>query len=167
MTTLVDIHITPHLIPQPVKVLCQKSMSKITFNLEETNSNDFIDTEYDVLELSGDFPDDDHISNILRKLLDSEKKINSLVFSMNIFDPGFENNCMEDFLEFFSKTKIPSVIVDYPSTYDDLSLMEKQDFTQYTDYYVRFVNNILKSVEKNTNIKEFTLPDIYLNLIGL
>jgi len=137
---------------------------KTEFNLEMTNSNDFIDTEYDVLELSGDFPDEDHISNILRKLLNSEKKVNSLVFSMNIFDPGFENNCMEDFLEFFEKTKIPSVIVEYPSTYDDLSLGEKRDFEKYPDYYVRFVNNILKAIEKNTNISHFSLPDIMKNL---
>jgi hypothetical protein len=59
------------------------------FDLEQTNSNDFIDTEYDVLEITGDFPEEDHISNILQKLLNSEKKVNSLVFSMNIFDPGF------------------------------------------------------------------------------
>jgi len=134
------------------------------FDLEETNSNDFIDTEYDVLELSGDFPHEDHISNILRKLLNSEKKVNSLMFSMNIFDPGFENNCMEDFLEFFEKTKIPSVIVEYPSTYDDLSPGEKRDFEEYPDYYVCFVNNILKAIEKNTNITHFSLPDIMKNL---
>ena len=129
-------------------------------NLDRTNSNDFIDTEYDVLELSGDFPNDDDITDILQKLLKSEKKVNSLVFSMNIFDPGFENNCMEDFLEFFEKTKIPSVIVEYPSTYDDLSWGEKQDFEKYPDYYVCFVNNILKAIEKNTNITHFFLPDI-------
>ena len=133
-------------------------------NLERTNSNNFIDTEYDVLELSGDFPDDNNITDILQKLLKSEKKVNSLVFSMNIFDPGFENNCMEDFLEFFEKTKIPSVIVEYPSTYDDLSWGEKQDFEKYPDYYVCFVNNILKAIEKNTNITHFFLPDMIKNL---
>ena len=83
---------------------------------------------------------------------------------MNIFDPGFENNCMEDFLEFFEKTKIPSVIVEYPSTYDDLSWGEKQDFEKYPDYYVCFVNNILKAIEKNTNITHFFLPDMIKNL---
>lgn len=129
-------------------------------NLDRTNSNDFIDTEYDVLELSGDFPNDDDITDILQKLLKSEKKVNSLVFSMNIFDPGFENNCMEDFLEFFEKTTIPSVVVEYPSTYDDFSWGEKQDFEKYPEYYVGFVDNILKAVEKNTNITHFSLPDI-------
>ena len=133
-------------------------------NLEQTNSNNFIDTEYDVLELSGDFPDDNNITDVLYKLLKSQKKVNSLVFSMNIFDPGFENNCMEDFLEFFEKTKIPSVIVEYPSTYDDLSWGEKQDFEKYPDYYVCFVNNILKAIEKNTNITHFFLPDMIKNL---
>ena len=133
-------------------------------NLERTNSNNFIDTEYDVLELSGDFPDDNNITDVLYKLLKSQKKVNSLVFSMNIFDPGFENNCMEDFLEFFEKTKIPSVIVEYPSTYDDLSWGEKQDFEKYPDYYVCFVNNILKAIEKNTNITHFFLPDMIKNL---
>ena len=43
-------------------------------NLEQTNSNNFIDTEYDVLELSGDFPDDNNITDVLYKLLKSQKK---------------------------------------------------------------------------------------------
>ena len=38
---------------------------------------------------------------------------------------------------------------------------------KYPDYYICFANNILKAVGKNTKIKNFTLPDIYINLIGL